>query len=136
MWGNFRFHNLEPPLLFINFQQLYIIPAIRVSNLQFICFLKIWIIFVNQCRIHIECVIVIENRIYIKVEFTRKKCKTAILLYCFHTAGVLHIFVLQDVPRNMTIGNRLESRLWYLNLFVTFSLLSTLTCMILETTIT
>ena len=23
-----------------------------------------------------------------------KKCKTAILLYCFHTAGVLHIFVL------------------------------------------
>ena len=27
-----------------------------------------------------------ENRIYIRVEFTRKKCKTAILLYCFHTA--------------------------------------------------
>ena len=36
----------------------------------------------------------IENRIYIRVKFTRKKCKTAILLYCFHTAGVLHIFVL------------------------------------------
>ena len=35
-----------------------------------------------------------ENRIYIRVEFTRKKCKTAILLYCFRTAGVLHIFVL------------------------------------------
>ena len=35
-----------------------------------------------------------ENRIYIRVEFTGKKCKTAILLYCFHTAGVLHIFVL------------------------------------------
>ena len=35
-----------------------------------------------------------ENRIYIRVEFTRKKSKTAILLYCFHTAGVLHIFVL------------------------------------------
>ena len=34
----------------------------------------------------------IENRIYIRVEFTRKKCKTAILLYCFHTAGILHIF--------------------------------------------
>ena len=33
-----------------------------------------------------------ENRIYIGGEFTRKKCKTAILLYCFHTAGVLHIF--------------------------------------------
>ena len=26
------------------------------------------------------------------MEFTRKKRKTAILLYCFHTAGVLHIF--------------------------------------------
>ena len=35
-----------------------------------------------------------ENRIYIRGEFTRKKCKTAIFLYCFHPAGVLHIFVL------------------------------------------
>ena len=35
-----------------------------------------------------------ENRIYIRGEFTRKKCKTAILLYCFHTAGVIHIFML------------------------------------------
>ena len=26
-----------------------------------------------------------------------KKCKTAILLYCFHTADVLHIFVLYDL---------------------------------------
>ena len=29
-----------------------------------------------------------ENRIYIRGEFPRKKCKTAILLYCFHAAGV------------------------------------------------
>ena len=36
-----------------------------------------------------------ENRIYIRVEFTRKKCKMAI--YCFHTAGVLHIFVLYNL---------------------------------------
>jgi len=43
---------------------------------------------------------------------------------------------IQGVPRNMTIARRLESRLWYLNLFVSFSLLSTLTCMILETIIT
>ena len=36
-----------------------------------------------------------ENRIYIRGEFTIKKCKTAILLYCFHTAaGVLQIFML------------------------------------------
>ena len=25
-----------------------------------------------------------------------KKCKTDILLYCFHTAGVLHIFMLYN----------------------------------------
>ena len=45
-------------------------------------------------------------------------------------------FYVQGVPRNMTIARRLESRLWYLHLFVTFSLLSTLTCMILKTIIT
>jgi len=38
-----------------------------------------------------------ENRIYIRGEFTRKTCKTAILLYCFHTAGVLHIFRLYNL---------------------------------------
>jgi len=38
----------------------------------------------------------IENRIY-REEFTVKKCKTAILLYCFHTAGVLHIFMLYNL---------------------------------------
>ena len=37
----------------------------------------------------------IENRVY-REEFTWKKCKTAILLYCFHTAGVLHIFMLYN----------------------------------------
>ena len=40
--------------------------------------------------------LVIENRMY-REEFTRKKCKTAILLYCFHTAGVLHIFMLYNL---------------------------------------
>ena len=38
----------------------------------------------------------IENRIY-REEFKGKKCKTAILLYCFHTAGVLHIFMLYNL---------------------------------------
>ena len=38
----------------------------------------------------------IENRIY-REEFTGKKCKTAILLYCFHTAGVLYIFMLDNL---------------------------------------
>ena len=35
-----------------------------------------------------------ENRIYTRGEFTRKKCKTPILLCCFHTAGVLHIYAI------------------------------------------
>ena len=43
-----------------------------------------------------------ENRISIRVEFTRKKCKTAILLYCFQTAGVLNIFVLYN---NWALGH-------------------------------
>ena len=38
-----------------------------------------------------------ENRMYVRVEFSRKKCKTAILLYCFHSAGVLHIFMLYNL---------------------------------------
>jgi len=38
----------------------------------------------------------IENRIY-REEFTGKKFKTAILLYCFQTAGVLHIFMLYNL---------------------------------------
>ena len=34
-----------------------------------------------------------ENRIYIRGEFTRKKCKTAILLFCFQTASdTSHIY--------------------------------------------
>ena len=40
--------------------------------------------------------VTIENRIY-REEFNVKKCKTAILLYCFHTAGVLHIFMLYNL---------------------------------------
>ena len=38
-----------------------------------------------------------DNNIYIRGEFTRKKCKTAILLYCIHIAVVLHIFVLYNL---------------------------------------
>ena len=38
----------------------------------------------------------VQNKIYIRGEFTRKKCKTTIL-YCFHTAGVLHIFKLYNL---------------------------------------
>ena len=43
---------------------------------------------------------------------------------------------IQGVPQNMSIARRLESRLWYMNLFVTFSLLYTLTCMVLKAIIT
>ena len=38
-----------------------------------------------------------ENRIFSRGEFTWKKCKTAILLYCFHTASLLHIFILYNL---------------------------------------
>ena len=48
-------------------------------------------------RVFQEWVKIQENRIYIRVEFTGKKCKTAILLNCLHTAGVLHIFVLYNL---------------------------------------
>ena len=48
-----------------------------------------WIILINWIRHNHE-------RIEWE-EFTRKKCKTAILLYCFHTAGVLHIFMLYNL---------------------------------------
>jgi len=37
-----------------------------------------------------------DNVQHIRGEFTRKNCKTAILLYCFHTAGVLHKFMLYN----------------------------------------
>ena len=30
-----------------------------------------------------KCIELKENRIYIRGEFTRKNCKTAVLLYCF-----------------------------------------------------
>ena len=49
-----------------------------------------------QPGVYSTLVSVIENRIY-REEFTGKKCKTAILLYCFHTAGVLHIFMLYNL---------------------------------------
>ena len=38
----------------------------------------------------------IENRVY-REEFTRKMCKTAILLYYFYAASVLYIFVLHNL---------------------------------------
>ena len=39
----------------------------------------------------------IKNRIYIREEFIRTKCKTVNLLYCFHTAGVINIFMLYSL---------------------------------------
>ena len=52
-----------------------------------------------------------ENRIYIRGEFTRKKCKTAILLYCFHTAGVLHIFMLYKLEYHLIENLKLFDQL-------------------------
>ena len=38
-----------------------------------------------------------ENRIYIWVKFTRKKCKSAILLYCFHCRCTSHICAIYNL---------------------------------------
>ena len=55
-----------------------------------------WFIFEKlQISLYL-CGVVLENRIY-REEFTGKKCKTAILLYCFHTAVELHIFMLYNL---------------------------------------
>ena len=45
-----------------------------------------WLKFTSEILIYIY--LYLSHRIYVRGEFTRKKCKTAILLYCFHTAGV------------------------------------------------
>ena len=67
---------------------MYISTQSRITLVEFLDFNPNWNNF------GLVCAESKENRIYIRVEFTRKKCKTAILLYYFHTAGVLHIFVL------------------------------------------
>ena len=38
-----------------------------------------------------------DNVQHIRGEITRKNCKTAILLYCFLTADILHIFMLYNL---------------------------------------
>jgi len=63
-------------------------------------------------RTNLKCSL-IENRIYIyREEFTRKKCKTAILLYCFYTAGVLHIFMLYNLLGPGTSFFRKSKIIW------------------------
>ena len=53
------------------------------------------------------------------MEFNRKKCKKAILLYCFHTADVLHIFPLYNLLgpgtsfyRKSKINVKRNTKLW------------------------
>ena len=83
----------------INFECLEIFKKLFCIFNALTCFLELSIAvstfedLANQ-YIFQNWVKTIENRIYIRVEFTRKKCETAILLYCFHTAGVLYIFML------------------------------------------
>ena len=45
----------------------------------------------------------IENRIYIRGEFTKKSVKWPFCCTCFHTAGILHIFM----PYNL-LGPRIS----------------------------
>jgi len=79
--------------LFMFINVLYnIILQITNSSVHLMFPDSLWIINVLYARVSapISSGTAIENRIY-REKFTRKKCKTAILLYCFHTAGVLHI---------------------------------------------
>ena len=66
------------------------INLIKFFYLQYICVFSKIIFICRHRRFRAK-----ENRI--RGEFTRKKCKTAILLYCFHTASVLHIFMLYNL---------------------------------------
>ena len=77
-----------------NYQFYYI----TVSSLDTVNAVKVTILQLlpNIVSSNHHLLLFIENRIY-REEFTRKKCKTAILLYCFHTAGVLHIFMLYNL---------------------------------------
>jgi len=75
----------------------YILEIQSILNLLVSCSVRVGMIKTNKISIYMQYTLVKENRIYIRVEFTRKKCKTAILLYCFHTAGVLHIFALYNL---------------------------------------
>jgi len=48
----------------------------------------------NLCRVK---KVDVSSKYILEWSLLEKKCKTAILLYCFHTAGVLHIFVLYNL---------------------------------------
>ena len=69
---------------------------LRYKTTPYTCTPKAYCIF-HVCTVGIgHHLLIIENRIF-REEFTGKKCKTAILLYCFHTAGVLQIFMLYNL---------------------------------------
>ena len=64
--------------------------------LDLLYFLKRPFSYFHNFKGKLNSLFAIENRIY-REELTRKKCKTAILWYCFHTASVLHIFMLYNM---------------------------------------
>ena len=70
-------------------KNIYLIQYSYKCNSNFymtnVAFLVCFISFSAPCR---NGVISKENRIYIRVEFTRKKCKTAILLYNLFGPGI------------------------------------------------
>ena len=71
----------------------------KAAILYFICYVKMaanWFLPLSNLH-YCRRPSAKENRIYIRVEVTGKKCKTAILLYCFHTAGVLYIIALYNL---------------------------------------
>ena len=79
--------NFKLPILDIEIKHSRLTISTKVPISEVLCF-EFWDQAPDEDK---------EIRIYIRVEFNRKKCKTAILLYCFHTAGVLHIFALYNL---------------------------------------
>ena len=55
------------------------------------------LIFTTKFNTHTLAMIYPKRIEYILEGNLLKKCKTAILLYCFHTAGVLYIFILYNI---------------------------------------
>ena len=79
--------NFKLPILDIEIKHSRLTISTKVPISEVLCF-EFWDQAPDEDK---------EIRIYIRVEFNRKKCKTAILLYCFHTEGVLNIFALHNL---------------------------------------
>ena len=84
-------------------KRAYLLCTISLSNvhcpsLSSNLSLKVVFLFQNFFGYHCSKIHFAKRIEYIlEWNLLKKQCKTAILLYCFHTAGVLHIFMLYNL---------------------------------------